>query len=341
MAEVDGRQGRLARAAEGYERAARAYEALGMRATAATIWLDTATCWYEQGRFDDAVARIGAIYDALPPFGRARADNALGNVARRRGDLAEAERAYLAAREAFRREGSRYAEAVTVQNLGAVARMRGDLPAAERLVREAITLHEETGRVRPQADALLTLGNVLLARGDLASAADAYRRCASLGAAASDEKLVLAANVNLGGVELEAGRPERAVAQLEAAREASSRLGDRGVTVAIASVLGLAMAVAGDPRAVGTVAGALDAALAAKVRPELMRILVAAGHLWPDLAEAAWLHVAADPATTPTDRARARAALGPKPRAVAAIPEDELLAAILERLGPATSSRTA
>jgi len=99
--------------------------------------------------------------------------NNLGNIARTRGDLAEAERLYRECLAIAKEIGARQGEASSLQNLGEIAYMRGDLAEAERLYRESLAIEEISDR--NEAGSLNNLGIIAQIRGDLAEAERLYR----------------------------------------------------------------------------------------------------------------------------------------------------------------------
>ena len=94
----------------------------------------------------------------------------LGNAAKLAGRTHSAQQHYLRALETFRKNGDRQGEATSLNNLGLIARRRGDLAEAERLQRESLAIKREIGDREGEANSLRKLGNIAWTRGDLAEA---------------------------------------------------------------------------------------------------------------------------------------------------------------------------
>jgi tetratricopeptide (TPR) repeat protein len=95
----------------------------------------------------------------------------LGNVARLRGDLEEAERQYQIALDTQRATNSRDSVAQIVLNQGNVARLRGDLQRARAIYREVLPELYEVGNRRRVADCFEAIGALLAVEGDAQTAA--------------------------------------------------------------------------------------------------------------------------------------------------------------------------
>ena len=82
--------------------------------------------------------------------GEAAILNNLGEIARRRGDLAEAERLYRGGLAIFREIGARRGEAHSLICLAVVAQSRGDGSEERRLNTQAVAIQREIGIPIPQ-----------------------------------------------------------------------------------------------------------------------------------------------------------------------------------------------
>jgi tetratricopeptide (TPR) repeat protein len=100
----------------------------------------------------------------------ADAANALGAIAKARGDYAGAktyyERAYATAVATANKAG----QAVFMANLSQLARREGDLKTAESYSRKALALDEELGLAENKAQTLVDLGNIMMTSKDYAAA---------------------------------------------------------------------------------------------------------------------------------------------------------------------------
>jgi tetratricopeptide (TPR) repeat protein len=96
----------------------------------------------------------------------ASARNTLGNVAKRRGDLAAAEEHFNAAMALARRQRNAPQVAIFTNNLAILKKDLGEFDEAERLYREAIASNRSLGNVRSVVRNLTNLGALLVHAGD-------------------------------------------------------------------------------------------------------------------------------------------------------------------------------
>ena len=144
-------------------------------ADATELELVTLAAVHEQaGHLDDADAVLQRLAPRLSPtslpFACASAHTVRGHVARRRGDLAAAQREFQAAAELLFAIGHVRHAATAQQNLGVVAKDRGEHALAVERLREARTLFQHVGDAVGEARTAASLGIAALARGDAAVA---------------------------------------------------------------------------------------------------------------------------------------------------------------------------
>jgi putative nucleotidyltransferase with HDIG domain len=94
---------------------------------------------------------------ALDLAGVSHANNLIGALKREQGDLADAERLHLLAREQAREAGDLLLEAMTELNLGTLANIHGDYRAALRRYRASLAIHRSLGVSASMAHALNNL----------------------------------------------------------------------------------------------------------------------------------------------------------------------------------------
>ncbi|HEX4885047.1 MAG TPA: tetratricopeptide repeat protein, partial [Casimicrobiaceae bacterium] len=141
-------------------------------------------CDVELGRFDDAQARLQRALAMFRERGHARGETmvlaSLGVLARRRGDLEQAEafgRASLALAE---RIGNTLAVADTLDDLGQVLAQRGALDDAVALFDRALAMARKLGQVHLQCFVLLHRARAQAARAGAAGAAQSLRDALAL-----------------------------------------------------------------------------------------------------------------------------------------------------------------
>jgi tetratricopeptide (TPR) repeat protein len=122
----------------------------------------------------------------------------LGNAAKLSGRTNTAQQHYLRALETFRKSGDRQGEAASLGNLGLIARRRGDLAEAERLQRESLAIEREIGNRQGEAASLINLGEIARHRGDLAEAERLQRESLAIKREIGDRQGEADSLINLG-----------------------------------------------------------------------------------------------------------------------------------------------
>lgn len=102
--------------------------------------------------------------------------NNLGNVARRQGELDDAESYHERSLERFREVDQRTGEAWTLNNIGNVYRLRGDLDTAESYHERSLDIFEELDNRLGKGWVRNNLGLVARIRGNLETAAERHHR---------------------------------------------------------------------------------------------------------------------------------------------------------------------
>jgi predicted ATPase/DNA-binding XRE family transcriptional regulator len=125
------------------------------------------------GRHDYARAeQFGRAFFAKTnqPAKRARALLTLGNIAKFRGDLAQADQLYSDGLALLRELGDTRGALVALNNLSAMLIERGDLDRALPLIEESLSLKRQAGDRRGIAVSLINLGELQRLKGNMAAA---------------------------------------------------------------------------------------------------------------------------------------------------------------------------
>lgn len=175
--------------------------------------------------------------------------NNLGWAVHQQGDRAEARRLYEEALAVQREVGYRHGMAYTLGNLGLLAHAAGDLAAADRHYRESLALFREVG---DESGIALTggyLANLARDRGDQAAARRLYGVSLDGARATGSWRAAIAALLGLADLARTAGDLAGARAHLEAAAETAREIEDRGAQAEIGSRLDHLAAAASAPTA--------------------------------------------------------------------------------------------
>jgi non-specific serine/threonine protein kinase len=142
-------------------------------ASSTALWRFWEMRWHiEEGR--RWLAAGLARPEAVPPFVRAEALNAAGNLARDQDDRDQAAAFHEQALAIRRSIGDVRGVGSSLNNLGVLARDRGDAESTLELCLEALSLFRQVGDGHRAAIALISLGNAATRQGDLARARDFY-----------------------------------------------------------------------------------------------------------------------------------------------------------------------
>ena len=140
--------------------------------------------WVRRAHLTEAREWLTRLLDAIPSDqagrDRARALDALGGIALRQGDYAEAERRYRASLDLCREFGEARGSAYEQSNLALLASARGQYADAEPLLVKCATLARSLGDARLLATNLGNLAVVVHARGDADKAAALFEESLAL-----------------------------------------------------------------------------------------------------------------------------------------------------------------
>ncbi|MEZ4316632.1 MAG: tetratricopeptide repeat protein [Myxococcota bacterium] len=192
------RTGREAEAREARDWARSAFDAVGNRASEASLWALT------------------------------------GRLAMRDGDEEEAGQAYSRALALHERAGDLVGQATVLRAMAEVARLEDDFTSAEGYLKRALTLCQQLGDPRLEARTLAGLGAVARQTDDGESAQIAYDEVLALAKKAGDAEMIGFAHLNLGELHSRADSTHDTVAHL---REAIRILGGLGIHHAVGAAL--------------------------------------------------------------------------------------------------------
>ncbi|HKP75061.1 MAG TPA: HD domain-containing phosphohydrolase [Longimicrobiaceae bacterium] len=157
----------------------------------------------------------------------ARALNGIGILLQSAGDLQDAERTYLRAREHGERAHYRPVLGEIEQNLGILSYIRGDLVAALDHYGAGLAHLRAVGHLRGCAHALNNLGILHLSMGQLAAADTSFQEALALCEQEGDIVTAGAVLINRTELFLALDQPDRARASCDEGFEIASRLGDQ------------------------------------------------------------------------------------------------------------------
>ena len=193
--------------------------------------------WFRQGSLhegSDWLGRALALAGPSSPAARAKALNALGNIASDQGDWFRADLHYAESLALRRDLGDPRLVASTLNNLGVVAEYRGDFERARALHEESLSLARETGDRPGVAFSLLNLGTVADEMGDFARARRLLAESRDIAGQLGDSGATSYACLYLGRALRRNGDSSAAAAALAQALTAFRGLGDRlGISLAL------------------------------------------------------------------------------------------------------------
>ncbi len=210
---------------------------------------------------------------------RAEVELACGRVHAGLGDLVRAIRHYDAAREAADLADDPEGLARAHAALGETARRHGDLGAAIAHAERAATLLEGLELRRLQVRLLLDLGGAHADAGHPAAARALLERALSAGEALGDARTAAGARERIAALELAAGRAAAAYVAGEEAVTAARALGDAGLLLGSLSGLAEACEALGDRERADRLLAEAGAAAAGASEEERRRALLREGAL--------------------------------------------------------------
>lgn len=192
---------------------------------------DIAWIHYNRSETDAASAWAGRMAEAMQRGGDRR-DQAVaaqmrGQVAGQREDLAEAERLYTEALNAYRGLKDMQCEAIALNALGGIACAREAYGRAKDYYRQALAIAEQLSFKELQAYVSGNLGALALDRGRPAAARPWYERELALARELGRQDDIACAQAGLARVLEEEGRPRDALPLAEEALRISERLRDQ------------------------------------------------------------------------------------------------------------------
>jgi putative nucleotidyltransferase with HDIG domain len=155
-----------------------------------------------------------------------RALNGVGNLARSRGDLSEAERLFFAARVCGERTGDHVLLGETEQNLGIVANIRGNLAEARRRYLAGLSHVELGGSDRGRITVLNNLGMLHVDLGELDEAGSYFAQALEISMRIGDVVRAGVIHVNRAELYLAAGDLVKARESCDEGFEIFSQVGD-------------------------------------------------------------------------------------------------------------------
>ncbi|GHF94130.1 MULTISPECIES: AfsR/SARP family transcriptional regulator [Amycolatopsis] len=226
---------------------------VGDRASAALLLVGVGRLYYEQDRFDEAVAHLNQaleIHHELDDSGaEARTRLELSVVLRERGRYAEAEETVAPAMPVLRSAGTAEERARADHNLGMLRCEQGRLAEAAQLTGAAISAWRSAGNPRAAALAQRSLGIVHRAAGRLDEAADCCARAVAVLRNTETRLMTAYAEQALAKVRIRQGRGREVRQALDTALTTCNEMDDgfgQGLMLRTLGELELAL---GDPEA--------------------------------------------------------------------------------------------
>jgi predicted ATPase/Tfp pilus assembly protein PilF len=210
----------------------------------------------DEGRrwLDSALAGGGSE----PTPGRARALEAAGALAQRRGDYAEARALWQEGLDSWRALGDDEGVARSLGDLASVLDLDGDAELAIPLYEESAELLRRLGLDYELGTVVSNLGVCLMSQGRLEEAASLYEEAVELCRATGRDEQLTISLFNLGRVSLLQGGDETAGERFEQALEAAQALGYREMIAYCLKGIGEVLAARGEGEAAAQLLGASD-----------------------------------------------------------------------------------
>ncbi|HLJ68138.1 MAG TPA: tetratricopeptide repeat protein [Chloroflexota bacterium] len=220
------------------------------------------TLAYEQGNLDDAerfyLAARQLYLDLGDVRGLAAVATGLGNVAWERADFETARTLFESSLNLHQQVGDDIGAAAALNNLGNVACDEENLTDAERFYQRALELYRDRRNRRGAAVVLNNLGAVLEEQGDQDQARDRYEESLELSRQVGDQDLTAALLLNLGDLALLDGKLGRATALYEECLRLADSLGAKGRIASVLERFAAVSAAGGEYERAGRLFGAAD-----------------------------------------------------------------------------------
>ncbi|MCE9558813.1 MAG: tetratricopeptide repeat protein [Armatimonadetes bacterium] len=188
--------------------------------------LKLAPFWETRGYLSEARIRLRQVLSVtLGPI--AALHNCLGSLARKQGDLEEAQIELTEALRLSELASDLPGQATALANLASVATVRGDLPVAEDLSLRALAMSEELGNKPQQVRQYIILANISERRDSFIEAEDRLKMAITIGTEAADKGGLLYAFANLGLVCAKQNKTAEARSAYTSALKISRELGEK------------------------------------------------------------------------------------------------------------------
>ena len=216
--------------------------------------------WRVRGHLDEGRRWLdeALALSAEPTPGRARALEAAGALAQRRGDYASAKELWQEGLEIWRGLGDEEGVARALGDLGSVFDLEGDAARAIPLYEESAALLRRLGLEYELGTVVSNLGVCLMSQGRLEEAEKLYAEAVALCRASGRAEQLVISLFNLGRVSLLQDRPEPAAVWFKEALEAAVDLGYREMIAYALKGIGEVQAARGEAEPAARLLGASD-----------------------------------------------------------------------------------
>jgi predicted ATPase/DNA-binding SARP family transcriptional activator len=217
--------------------------------------------WRVRGHLDEGRRWLESALargDSQVTPGRARALEAAGALAQRRGDYASAKALWQEGLDSWRALGDDEGVARSLGDLASVFDLEGDAERAIPLYEESAELLRRLGLDYELGTVLSNLGVCLMSQGRLEEAASLYEEAVELCRASGREEQIVISLFNLGRVSMLQGRDEAAAERFEEALEAARELGYREMIAYCLKGIGEVLAARGEGEPAARLLGASD-----------------------------------------------------------------------------------
>jgi non-specific serine/threonine protein kinase len=197
------------------------------------------------------------------PLDRAKALNAAGILAYRKGNYEHVQAQCGEALDLFREAGDKSGSALALHFLAHVAEHQSDYGRATELLEESMSLYDALDDKSGRALSLNCLGDLQRGQGNYDRAAGLLEQALILGRERNDTRMIANAATGLGHAELRLGNNAQAQAYLEEALALGQDLGtDSVIGISMIGLAGVSAAM-GQPEWAARLLGAVDALFAA------------------------------------------------------------------------------